>query len=60
MLAGHERVRRLYARQRREAEARRTGRIVDCFLRLLALETGHESHSDYAFGAVLQCPPAPG
>src|SRR6266852_3227063 len=34
MLAGHERVRRLYGiANGAEAEARRTGRIVDCFLR---------------------------
>jgi hypothetical protein len=34
MLAGHERVRRLYGiANGGEAEAWRTGRIVDCFLR---------------------------
>src|SRR5207249_1666465 len=34
MLAGHERVRRLYGiANGAEAEAWRTGRIVDCFLR---------------------------
>lgn len=33
MLAGHERVRRLYGVNGAEAEARRVPRIVDCFLR---------------------------
>jgi len=53
MLAGHERVRRLYGiANGAEAEAWRTGRIVDCFLRAFGLETGHEPHGDCAFGAL--------